>query len=89
MDNDTDATIRQLVRAVQRHGLVVPTMILVDIATPLDFAGAQLLLAIGPLLPLAGWRKAAADLAHVLGNAEQRGFLRQLLEGLEPEVPRQ
>jgi hypothetical protein len=85
MHDDTDETIRQLVHTVQRYGLVVPTMLLVDIATPLDFAGTQLLLAVGPLLPLAGWRKAAADLAHVLGNAERRGFFRQLLEGSDPE----
>lgn len=79
MNAETEASIAQIAGSLQRQKLATIALMLVELATPLGFIGEQILHALGPLLPVAQWRKSAHELAAIVGDAESRELLQQLL----------
>ena len=76
---EEDHAVRELVYALQRHGLATPAIMLIDLLVPLAFVGEQALAMLAPFLP-GGWREGGHTLMSTLKDEHQREVLQRLLE---------
>ena len=73
-------TIQSVARAVRRHGLRLPALLVLEAGAPLAPVAGQLLYVAQPLLSLVTGRSAIGDLARLL---EDRNAVAALVDELE------
>ena len=76
---EEDRAVQALARALRRHGLATPAIMLIDLLVPLAFVGEQALTMLAPLLPGATWREGAHTLVLTLKDEHRRDVLQRLL----------
>jgi hypothetical protein len=70
----------RLAASLRRLGVATPALMLVEMLAPVGHIAADMVKALGPLLPFRTWHSTAATLAGALRDAPSRDLLLQLLE---------